>query len=119
MTEWIVIGVGFIQFVFFIGMYFQKIHAKGTKVDTHDTKFSDFEDKFDTMATEVNSIKAESNSHKENISKVRQELNLFTASTNQRLEKFDKNQTVQMMLLFELCQKQGINTTMAEALMKE
>lgn len=119
MAEWVVIGVGFIQFVFFIGMFYQNSKIKGDKVETHDTKFTDFEDKFDKMAAKVNLIESESTSHKENIHRMRNDLNVFTSSTNQKFERIDKNQTVQMMLLFELCQKQGINTTMAEALMKE
>ena len=113
------IAVGFVQFVFFIGMLSQKLKSKGEKVETHDTRLTDFENKVDKIAGQVNLIENESTSHKENIHRMRNDLNSFIALTNQRFERIDKNQTVQMMLLFELCQKQGINTKMAESLMKE
>ena len=41
------------------------------------------------------------------------------STTNQRFEKIDKNQSIQLMLLSQLCEKQGVNTEMAKYLMKE
>jgi hypothetical protein len=117
MTEWIVIIVGCIQFIFFIGMYFQKAQAKGAKVENHDVKLSDFEEKFDKVAAKVNLIENESTSHKENIHRMRNDLNSFIALTNQRFEKSEKNQGVQLMLMSQICEKLGVNTEMAKFLM--
>jgi len=116
MNEWI---GEIILFIFIIGREYQMNKSKNKKVETHDDLFKDFGDKFDKMSAKVNLIESESSSHKENIHKMRNDLNLFMASTNGRFERSEKNQSVQLMLMSQLCEKQGINTEMAKFLMIE
>jgi len=116
MQEWI----GEIVLTIFIaGREYQNYRAKNNKVDTHDDKISAFGASLDKIAAKVNLVESESNSHKENIHKLSSTLNVFMSTTNQRFEKIDKNQSIQLMLLSQLCEKQGINTEMAKFLMEE
>lgn len=90
-----------------------------SKVDTHDDKINELSTKVDKMSAKVSLIESESSSNKENLHKMRNDMNGFMTSTNHRFEKSEKNQAVTLMLMSQLCEKQGIDTSMAEFLIKE
>jgi uncharacterized FlaG/YvyC family protein len=123
MAEWVVIGVGFIQFVFFIGVFYEKMKSKGNtvenKVENHDGLLKELSNQVSKVATKVNLIESESNSNKESLHKMRNDMNNFMASTNLRFERSEKNQSVQLMLMSQICEKLGVNTEMAKFLMVE
>ena len=117
--EWLSVISAIIGFVFLIGKLYERFANKDKKVDTHDDKINELSNKVDKMSAKVNLIESESSSHKDNIHKMRNDLNQFMSSTNNRFEKSEKNQAVQLMLMSQLCEKQGIDTSMAEFLLKE
>lgn len=114
---------GIIITVFGAGKVFERFTNKNktvdNKVDTHDEKINHLSIKVDKMSAQVNLIESESNSNKENLHKMRNDMNGFMTSTNIRFERSEKNQSVQLMLMSQICEKLGINTEMAKFLMVE
>lgn len=123
LSDWWSLISSIILLVFISGKFYERFVAKNktvdNKVDTHDDKINDLSNKVDKMSAKVTLIESESFSHKENIHKMRNDLNHFMSSTNGRFERSEKNQSVQLMLMSQLCEKQGINTEMAKFLMNE
>ena len=114
---------GIIITIFGAGKFFERFVNKNktvdNKVDTHDEKINDLSTKVDKMSAQVNLIESESNSNKENLHKMRNDMNGFMTSTNLRFERSEKNQSVQLMLMSQICEKLGVNTEMAKFLMEE
>lgn len=114
---------GIIIAIFGAGKFFERFNNKNktvdNKVDTHDEKINDLSTKVDKMSAQVNLIESESNSNKENLHKMRNDMNGFMTSTNLRFERSEKNQSVQLMLMSQICEKLGVNTEMAKFLMEE
>jgi hypothetical protein len=101
------------------GGFMNKNKTVDNIVDNHDSKINELSVKVDKMAIQVNLIESESNSNKDSLHKMRNDMNSFMSSTNHRFEKSEKNQSIQLMLMSQLCEKQGIDTSMAEFLLKE
>lgn len=119
---WSIIS-GIIVIIFTTGKIYERLTNKNktvdNKVDTHDGKINNLSDKVDKMIAKVNVIESENKANKDNIHSLKTDLGLFQTSTNRRFEKSEKNQFVTLMLISQLCEKQGIDTSMAEFLIKE
>jgi hypothetical protein len=117
----IVSGVGITIFTVgkLFGGFMNKNKTVDNIVDNHDSKINELSVKVDKMAIQVNLIESESNSNKDSLHKMRNDMNGFMSSTNLRFERSEKNQAIQLMLMSQLCEKQGIDTSMAEFLLKE
>lgn len=106
-----------ILIIFIIGREYQINRIKNKKVEVHSNLLEEMKKNYENISLKVKEIESESSSHGENIKEFRIALNALTNSTNERFEKSEKNQSVQLMLMSQICEKLGVNLDMAKYLM--
>jgi len=92
-AEWVVIMFGLLQIVFMTGMYIQANKNKNTKVDDHEKEIKDLSLKIKSVEDNVHSLKTSFGTFK---------------------SAYDAKTSIVLMLLFQVCHKQGIDTDMAQ-----
>lgn len=92
-AEWVVIAFGLLQVVFMGGMYIQNEKNKNKKVEDHEKEIKDLTSKIKNVEENVHSLKTSFGAFK---------------SAN------DAKTSIVLMLLFQVCNKQGIDTDMAQ-----
>lgn len=96
-AEWVIIFGGIVQLIFFAGVYWQLNKARNTKVDDHEKDIKDLRDKLKGLEDNVHGLK-------NNFSQ-------FKAAS-------DTKTSIILMLLFQVCKAQGLDTDMAQFILE-